>query len=235
MNEFLRQQDFINPEELAIPFTIIGVGGIGSWTVLELVKMGCADITVFDPDSVEEHNNASQVYGRSDVGRKKVEALAEIIQRLAPAPIQLKSRQELFGKNTQVSGGIIISAVHSMESRAEIFERIKYRPDILFFVDGRMAGEVGRVIAVNPCDPDDVEFYEDTLFPDSKASEVPCTGAAVGYNTSALGVFIAIRVRQFIKGQPFPRDFTLDTHNTTCYVPEGERNRLQSQGGIVMR
>ena len=59
-NPYERQKDIITPEELKRTINIVGLGGIGSWTSLYLAKMGCQHLVLIDPDTVEEHNLASQ-------------------------------------------------------------------------------------------------------------------------------------------------------------------------------
>ncbi len=55
---------------------IIGAGGIGSFLVYFLQRLGYR-ITVFDEDSVERKNLTYQNFFESDVGEKKVECLAD--------------------------------------------------------------------------------------------------------------------------------------------------------------
>ena len=54
---------------------IIGAGGIGSFLVSFLDRIGLYDITIYDDDLVENKNLTYQNYGLSDVGDKKVDAI----------------------------------------------------------------------------------------------------------------------------------------------------------------
>lgn len=54
---------------------IIGAGGIGSYLVSFLDRIGLYDITVFDDDSVETKNLTYQNYEEDDVGLEKVRGL----------------------------------------------------------------------------------------------------------------------------------------------------------------
>ncbi len=57
---------------------VAGAGGLGNFTVAQLVGSGVEEIHVVDPDVVEPHNlNRQFLYSEEDVGRKKVEVLAE--------------------------------------------------------------------------------------------------------------------------------------------------------------
>jgi bacteriocin biosynthesis cyclodehydratase domain-containing protein len=63
---------------------VIGAGGTGSWLALSLTMMGVGDLMVVDPDVVEERNRTRQPYAADMVGRRKVEALGEMVTRLRP-------------------------------------------------------------------------------------------------------------------------------------------------------
>ena len=80
MIDYWRQLDILQPDDLVRPITIIGVGGIGSPVALALTKMGCRRLTLFDPDTIEPHNLPNQLYRLRDVGRPKVEALADLLR-----------------------------------------------------------------------------------------------------------------------------------------------------------
>ena len=54
---------------------IIGVGGIGSYLVPLLCKIGMYDIHIADPDTVEEKNICSQNFNERNIGSYKCDAL----------------------------------------------------------------------------------------------------------------------------------------------------------------
>ena len=75
---FVRQRDLLPFEKLqATTVTVIGAGAVGSFAVLQLVKMGIGRVEVYDHDTVELPNLGPQGYRPCDLGRLKVEALAE--------------------------------------------------------------------------------------------------------------------------------------------------------------
>jgi bacteriocin biosynthesis cyclodehydratase domain-containing protein len=62
----------------AASVVVCGAGGLGSAVTASLVAAGVGEVVVCDDDTVEEHNLHRQyTYGRSDIGRRKVEVLAE--------------------------------------------------------------------------------------------------------------------------------------------------------------
>ena len=58
-----------------IRVTLIGLGGIGSWTLLGLAKMGVQHLSAYDPDKVSPENVATQLYGQDMIGYPKAEAI----------------------------------------------------------------------------------------------------------------------------------------------------------------
>ena len=58
---------------------IVGCGGIGSWTALQLCFLGVRKITLVDMDTVEESNLNRQFFYEKEVGSFKTEALASKI------------------------------------------------------------------------------------------------------------------------------------------------------------
>ena len=51
---------------------VIGAGGIGSFLIQFLDKVGLYDITVADPDVVEEKNLTYQNFKKGHIGQNKV-------------------------------------------------------------------------------------------------------------------------------------------------------------------
>ena len=163
-NRFLRQQDIVDPRKLATAnVTIIGCGAVGSFTALTLAKMGIGSITVFDPDSVEEHNIPNQFYRLDDIGRKKVDTISAIIGEFEKTQIIAKPR--LYSK--QPLDGIVISAVDSMDARKKIWDGIVSQKGVALYLDSRMASQVIQLYSYMPGDPFSRKAYEATLIDES--------------------------------------------------------------------
>ena len=54
---------------------VIGAGGIGSFLIKFLNKVKLYDITVADPDKVEEKNIPYQNFGNGHIGHNKAEVM----------------------------------------------------------------------------------------------------------------------------------------------------------------
>lgn len=196
--DFLRQLGIVDPEKLAaIEVTVIGAGGIGSPAVLALAKMGVMHIRVYDNDTIEHHNLPNQWYRIRDVGKQKVEALREIVEEYTG--VQIEACNELF--TDQSVNGIVISAVDSMDVRLQIWEQIKLNPSVDLYIDGRMGGQVYYTYSVSPCDPDHIEWYEERLYPSSKAAELPCSARSIIFTLLGQASHIALMVKQFVNNE----------------------------------
>jgi len=210
--DYWRQDELVRQDQLDFPITLAGAGGIGSPTALALVKLGCRRLTIFDRDAVEPHNVPNQLYGPADLGRPKVEALADVLERLTG------DRPEAVATVLPEAArpGVLVAAVDSMAARVAIWRgAARYQPAVRLVLDARMGGEVGRVLAVSPTDPDDVAFYESTLHDDADADPEPCFDQSVGYATLVLAGLVAATVKRFAVGQAIPAETVVDLATLT--------------------
>jgi len=196
---FLRQLDIVPPERLAFPVTVIGAGAIGSATVLTLAKMGCSTITVWDDDVLAEHNVPNQICRPSAVGRPKVEALADLVRDLTEVRIGARNAR-YRGQRLE---GVVIAATDNMDSRQTVWRRVRIDVGVPLLIDARMGAEFGRIYAVRPCDPEDVDFYESNLYPSSDAERLPCSARSIIYCPTVIAGLIALILKRFAIGERF--------------------------------
>lgn len=190
---------------------MIGCGGIGTPAVLNLAKVGFGEITLVDPDSVEEHNLPNQLFRFSDVERKKVDALKDMVLDFSDCSV--KMTPELF--EDQFLSGIVISGVDSMKSRQAIWSKIKYNIEVPLYVDGRIGGEILQVFTIKPSQIEDIELYEKYLFPDEEAEELSCTARAIIYTGSVIGGLIVSQVKKWLKNEQYYRYISFDLKTMT--------------------
>ncbi|MBQ8908709.1 MAG: tRNA threonylcarbamoyladenosine dehydratase [Clostridia bacterium] len=63
--------------------TIVGCGGVGGYTAVMLARAGVENMTIVDFDEVSSSNVNRQIVAFEDtIGRKKVEVLAEMMQKI---------------------------------------------------------------------------------------------------------------------------------------------------------
>ncbi len=161
---------------------VIGAGATGSRVVLSLAKLGVENLHVWDFDYVEEHNVANQIFGISDIGRLKVEALAEIVKTQTGAEIQVHAEKV---DGSQQLGEVVFLLTDTMESRREIWTgALKFKLHTQLVVETRMGADSGRVYALNPNKPGHIRAWEGTLYEDSEA-EVSACGASTSVGATA--------------------------------------------------
>lgn len=197
-SEYFRQLDILAPELMAgAEFTIIGAGAIGSFACLTLAKMGARKIQVFDNDVVEPHNFANQWYGPKHLGRKKVEALQELVLDLTGAKIRARC---IRYTKTPLSG-IVLCCVDSMDTRIKLWEKVKqFKPAV--YIDGRMGAEVGNIFCVEMHSAEGQRSYEAQLFPSSEALQAPCTAQSTMYCAAGLASLIGAQVAAYLNKRP---------------------------------
>ena len=213
--DFSRQTDLVDIEALEMPITLIGCGGIGSFTALALAKMGCVHLTVYDDDLVEGQNIPNQLFRLGDVGQLKVERLADIIKSFTGTGIDARPERVA----SQRLQGIVVSGVDSMEARRLIWDRsIRFKAGVAAYIDARMGAEVSRIYTVRPADPDHVRFYERTLYSDDEALQIPCTAQAIVYTNFGVASLVAGQVRRVAMGEACKREIIFDQKTLTFFT-----------------
>ena len=204
MNQFehlTRQMDILPMNLLPKPITVIGAGAIGSFTVLSLAKMGFSDITVYDFDTISVENMNCQFYRHKDIGKSKVEALRDLIKDFTE--MEIKIVNDKF--TTQKVEGIVISAVDSMEVRANIWKQIKGRPFVNWLIDPRMAAEYALNYVIDPNDKKDQITYEKTLYTDAAAVQERCTAKSTMYTATMIAGYVAKSVKDIVTKGDYAR------------------------------
>lgn len=209
----IRQRDLVPPARLATYHAIVvGVGAIGRQVALQLAAMGVPKLTLIDDDTVSIENLAVQGYAPVDLGRAKVDVTAEDCLRLHPQ-IVIDGRVERFRRSSdlaqQLTAGTrltVFACVDEMASRRRIFEACRASADC--FVDGRMAGEVLRVLWSSS--PATDQFYSRTLFEDAAAHPAPCTGRSTLYAASIAAGLMLSRFAAHLRGQSPAADLLLN-------------------------
>lgn len=180
MTDYTRQRDFFDPDNVDSSVTIVGCGGIGSFTAYALSKLGVSNIKLLDFDTVEAHNIPNQLFRPDQIGVAKVDALADTI---GATPYQQRLEDGI------PRSPVVISALDSMEARSALWNQVRYKLDVKLLLDGRLGGENIVLYGARPSQPDDVAGYEATLHSDDEGIDLPCTGRAiidVGFSIASL-------------------------------------------------
>lgn len=169
---------------------LIGVGTIGSWLAHTLARMQ-VKMTMYDHDTIEEHNLATQTYGAKDVGKYKVDVVYEQLSDIAGHGHRIV--RERFSV-TKDKYDLIVSAVDSLEARKNIAKLLIEKKIETPIVDGR----VGR---------EQVEVY---YFPNAQAwleqlpdegDTDPCGARFTAYSAIIAAGLMANTIKRVFMGQ----------------------------------
>lgn len=162
---------------------VIGVGATGSRIAMGLAKLGVQNLHVWDFDKVESHNIANQIYGINDIGKFKVDALADLI-KLQTGLVVTKHNEAVTGRSAL--GSVVFLLTDTMSSRKEIWEgAIRYKMHIDVMIETRMGVDLGRTYWVRPTSPDDITFWESTLCSDNEVLVTSACGSQITVGSTA--------------------------------------------------
>lgn len=102
---------------------VAGIGNVGSQATSHLALAGVGSLTVVDKDTVGPENLASPVFGTGDVGKRKVDAMADWVTEHAPwtrldavhADLRVDLPESIFAVHD-----VVIAATDNWSSRGHI-------------------------------------------------------------------------------------------------------------------
>lgn len=146
--DLTKSYEFFKPEMCPEKIHIIGCGAVGSTVAENLVRFGLTNIVLYDFDTVEPHNIANQMFRQVDIGKKKVEALADMLVEINP---DIKGSIKLVdeGWNGQRLSGYVFLCVDNIELRKRISETCKSNTFIKAVFDFRMGLTEGQHFAAD--------------------------------------------------------------------------------------
>jgi molybdopterin-synthase adenylyltransferase len=204
-NRFARQADLVPAEQLAdLEVTVIGVGSIGRQVALQLAAIGVRRLQLVDFDHVDATNLTTQGYLVEDIGRPKVTAMVEAIERLDPS-IEVDAVQDRYRPKLDV-GRAIFCCVDSIETRAAIWRSAGRSAD--FWADGRMLAETIRVLVATA--QVGREHYPRTLFAASEAHAGRCTARSTIYSANIAAGLLVHQFARWLRRQPIDADLSLN-------------------------
>jgi len=202
---FVRQQDLVPRDRLAtVTATVIGVGAIGRNVAAQLAAIGVSRIQLVDFDVVDASNITTQGYAAAEIGTSKVLATQTAIRRIDPT-IQVETMEDRYRPRLDI-GSAVFCCVDSIEARAAIWRSTQRRCQ--FWCDGRMLGEVIRVLAVG--DDQGREYYPTTLFAQSEAVPGRCTARSTIYAAAIAAGLMVHQFTRWLRGLSVDRDTSLN-------------------------
>jgi molybdopterin/thiamine biosynthesis adenylyltransferase len=191
-----RHADIFNARSAMI--TLIGAGGIGSFTAIVLGKMGVGDLYIVDDDIIEDVNIATQLLRPADIKRSKAETVSYLVEVFGGQADWLNSRINAHYNPKEINNQIIISGVDSIDARKDIWQVVK-QTNAEWYLDARMAAEEFHLFCV---EMNDCGWYEDALsqLDEGSVPDLPCTMKATIYCGALAAAHIGAAVRKIITG-----------------------------------
>lgn len=111
---------------------VVGIGGVGCWTVEALARTGVGTLTLIDLDELCINNVNRQLHAlESTVGQAKVDVMAERIRQIQPT-CQINAVQDFFTSKTaealfDTGFDVVVDAIDSARSKALLIAMCKER------------------------------------------------------------------------------------------------------------
>lgn len=158
-----KHYEFFDPNKLKqnkLNVHIIGVGAVGSYIALQAVKLGIPELTIWDFDTVDDHNITNQVYTFNDINKLKVDALEEYLKASNPDLILHKKGKWNPG---DIVNGVVFLEVDSMKVRQDFVEDNEYNEFLKLVIDARIGLETGEVHCCKWDDESEKQNYIDKV------------------------------------------------------------------------
>ena len=217
----MRHESVFNPSEHPYPMHIIGAGATGSRVFAALVELGMTNIHVYDPDTIDDHNLANQIYITEDIGKKKIEGCYNFAARklgtdTLPESFKFQARNvtNAYISAGNVEGGVVFILTDTMDSRRQIFNALAERcvkaslgsssnmaTAPMLIIETRMASTHGAIYTINPFDNNAYKKWLSTLVDDTDTDSIelsPCgTALSVGTTASLIANYAVWQMMQF--------------------------------------
>ncbi len=204
-DRFSRQADLVPGQKLkTLTATVIGVGAVGRQVALQLAAIGVRHLQIFDFDDVELTNITTQGYEYGDLGKPKVLAMQQAINRIDPEII-VTPIPDRYRPNYE-AGDVVFCCVDKIESRKAIWRMVG--KTCQFWADGRMLGETLRVLVA--AIEVERQHYESTLFPATEAEPGRCTARSTIYAANVCAGLMLHQFTRWLRGLPLDRDLALN-------------------------
>lgn len=213
-----KSYDFFQPEKSTARIHIIGCGSVGSTVAENLARSGVTNFSLWDFDVVEPKNLANQMFRAKDVGKKKVDALLDILCEINP---DVADETKLFpdGWNGQRLSGYVFLCVDNIELRRKIVEQHMDNPYVKAMFDFRTRLEDAQHYAA---DWSDYKMKEDFLGSmnfshEEAAKETPVSACNVTLSVCpTVRIICAYGVANFMNfwnGKPIKKMILIDAFN----------------------
>ena len=176
---------------------LAGLGGIGSYVSYNLARMNIASLFMYDDDVVEQANMSGQLYCQYDIGKAKVDAMADMLKSYTTMR-NIYAIKDKFTTNSE-AGDVMICGFDNMEARRIFFvawhNHVMTKPEEdrhkCLFLDGRLSINTLQVFCITGDNDWAMNEYADKhLFTDAEAEETQCSLKQTTYLACMIGSMI---------------------------------------------
>lgn len=184
-----------------------GCGGIGSNLIFQLARMIPANITIYDDDDVELVNMAGQLYSYNDIGKAKVNAIADMVSSYTSMR-QVNAIKERFTSSTE-AGNIMICGFDNMRARKTFFNswvehlngKTEEEKTKCLYMDGRLDISTLQILCIRGDDDYNIARYQsEFLFSDYEAEQTICSMKQTTYLACMIGSLMVNLFTNFVAG-----------------------------------
>lgn len=192
--------EFFDASKIRKQIHIVGCGAIGSHVAEQLTRMGCSNIHLWDFDTVSPHNITNQMFVQADVGRPKVEAVADMMLAINPdCKITLHNCPL---EDPYIVNGYIFMCVDKIDVRKAIVNANKMNPNAIAVFDFRMRLTDAQYYAADFSRPEQVEELLKTMDFTQEEADAATPQSACGVELSVIytvKAIVAAGVCNFVK------------------------------------
>lgn len=210
-NRFIRHEGIVSREQIMqIQIEIIGCGAVGHAATHQVMGIGIPKMIVWDHDKVDTLNCGPQLYPPRAIDDPKVEVITKEASFMYPE-LEIAEKYCKFesGDKLDMKTTTVFSCVDSMESRESVYYAYQEGVSTELFIDARMTSNLIRIITHERENKNHFS-YMDTWFPDSEASEEPCTAKATCYTATIAAALMMNQLILHARGMPIYNDFTFN-------------------------
>ena len=159
--------EFFNPEKVKDRIHIIGCGSVGSTVAELLIRDGLKNFSLYDFDTVEEHNLVNQMFTGDDLYKPKAHCVKNRMIHVVPDADrkELSETIKVYDKGWtgQRLSGYIFLCVDNIELRKKIVEDNMYNNSVKAMFDFRTALTSGQHYAADWSDAKQIADLLDTM------------------------------------------------------------------------
>ncbi len=212
MIDGMRHVALYNPEQFKEKrVAIVGAGTIGSHLALTLARMQ-VPFTIYDFDTIERHNLATQSYTEREIGRYKVDAVAQQCEDIGAEPGSVVAERREFSADSTTRYDIVISCVDSLEARRAIGEALIAAEYPGAVHDGRVGAEQVEVYRY----PDAAAWLAELP---AQADDDPCGARFTAYTANICAGLMANNVKRELLGQTVQKRILYDAVSSSFLKP----------------